>query len=100
MINRINQNTSFKGKLNVFSFNPKTKILENTLIDTATIKAFKASTLNGKRVNVLFYRTPDGVKKCISANIFPDFTEMKLKTYLKEQIKKANLTENVIDVLL
>ena len=32
--------------------------------------------------------------------ISKDFTEDKLKTYLREQIKKANSTENVIDVLL
>ena len=100
IINKTNSNIAFNGRLNVFSFHPKTKMLENTIIDTTTIKAFKASTLNGERVNVLFYRTPEGVKKCVSANIFPNFTEDKLKTYLREQIRKANSTENVIDVLL
>ena len=67
MINRTKLNDNISGKLNVFSFNPKTKRLENTLIDTASIKAVKTSMQNGEQINTLIYRTQNGVKNCSSA---------------------------------
>ena len=99
-INRINHNITQNGRLNVFSINPKTGCIETKLIETSSIKAIKSSMINGEQINSLIYRTPNGVKKCTSLNISNGFTEDKLKNYLREQIKKANLTENVIDVLL
>lgn len=100
MINRENSNIAFNGKLNVFTINPNTGYIQTTMVDTNTIKAIKSSMINGEQINSLIYRTQNGVQKCNSLNISTDFTEDKLKTYLREQIKKANTTENVIDVLL
>ena len=100
MRNRLNSNISFNGKLNVFSFNPKTKMLENTLVDTSRIRAVKVAVEDGQQVNILRYSTPNGVKECSSINLFPDFTVDKLKMYIHKQTKQANSSGNVVDVLL
>lgn len=100
MINRRNSNITFNGKLNVFAINPATGFVKTTIVDTSSIREIKSSKINGEQINSLIYRTPNGVKKCTSLNISPDFTEDKLKTYLREQIKIANSSGNVIDVLL
>lgn len=99
-INRINNNINFNGRLNVFSINPSTGLIETKMVDTTSIKAIKTSMLNGEQVNSLIYRTPDGVKKCVSLNIFHDFTEDKLKNYIRKQVVNANKSGNVVDVLL
>ncbi|MBQ8886416.1 MAG: hypothetical protein IJY61_01780 [Candidatus Gastranaerophilales bacterium] len=100
MINRTKPNINQNGRLNVFSINPKTGFIETKLIETSSIKAVKSSMINGEQINSLIYRTPNGVQKCTSLNISKDFTEDKLKTYIREQIREANSSGNVIDVLL
>lgn len=98
--NSIKNNTYFSGRLNVFSINPSTGLIETKIVDATSIKAIKTSMLNGEQVNSLIYRTPDGVKKCVSLNVFPNFTEEKLKAYIRKQVLNANKSGNLVDVLL
>ena len=98
--NSINNNIYFSGRINVFSINPSKGLIETKMVDTTSIKAIKTSMLNGEQVNSLIYRTPNGVEKCVSLNVFPDFTEDKLKAYIRKQILNADKSGNVIDVLL
>ena len=98
--NSINNSIYFSGRLSVFSVNPTSGFIETKIVDTSSIKAIKTSMLNGEQVNSLIYRTPDGVKKCVSLNVFPNFTEDKLKAYIRKQILNADKSGNVIDVLL
>ena len=99
-INRINNNINFNGRINVFSINPSTGLIETKMVDTTSIKAIKTSMLNGEQVNSLIYRTPNGVKKCVSLNVFPNFTEDKLKAYIRKQVLNADKSGNLVDVLL
>ena len=99
-ISRINNNINFNGRINVFSINPSTGLIETKMVDTTSIKAIKTSMLNGEQVNSLIYRTPNGVKKCVSLNVFPNFTEDKLKAYIRKQVLNADKSGNLVDVLL
>ncbi len=101
MINNLNSNICFSGRLNVFYFDAQNNnVLKNALIDSSSILSINSVPVKNKVVNVLFYSSPEGIKKCCSLNLFPNCTESNLRSYFARQINQSNRTGNVIDVLL
>ena len=100
MISNLSQNISFSGKLNVFSINPETRLIEVRVVDTSSIKGVTSSLQGYDVVNTLLYRTNDGIKKCYYIELSSDYSLDEFKLYLKEQCIKANKSGNVVDILL
>ena len=101
MISNSSSNINFSGKLNVFYFNAENNCkLEKTLIDSSSILSINSVPQRGRTINVLSYSSPEGIKKCSSLNVFPEFSEGKLRLYFAKQIDLSNRTGNVVDVLL